>query len=92
MAVTPVTQAYLKSNVAYYEVPKGPELQVGESVTVAGCTSATFNATVTVLTNGVFAIPGANPSQPDLWSGFSATIVHADIAREVEPATATLTV
>jgi hypothetical protein len=92
MAVSTVTQAYLNSNVAYFEIPKGPELQVGQTVTIAGCTTGTFNAALTVLTNGLFEIPGQNPSQPDLWSGFSATLVHANIAREVEPATATATV
>ena len=92
MAVSKVTQAVLKSNIAYFEVPAGPELQVGETVTVANCTSSTFNAALTVLANGLFQVAGANPSQPDLWSGFSATLVHADIPREVEPATATATI
>lgn len=92
MAVATITQAVLTSNVAYFEVPKGPELQVGEVVTTAGCTTGTFNGSLTVLANGLFEIAGANSSQPDLWSGFSVAITHANIAREVEPATATVTV
>lgn len=91
MAVNTVTQAVLTSNVAVFEVPKGPEWQVGESVTVAGCTSSTFNGTFTVLTSGLFEVAGANTSQPDLWSGFSVAITHANIVREVEPLTATVT-
>lgn len=94
MSVFRVTQARLTSNIAYFEVPAAQDWEVGESVTVAGCTTSTFNTALTVLTTGLFAFPvtgssGAGTSQ--LWSGFSATLTHADIPAEAEPSMATAT-
>lgn len=95
MAVFTITQAVLVNNIAYFEVPKGHEWQAGQTVTTANCTTATFNGTLTVLAGGAAAItpPTATSGTGTnfVWSGFSASITHANIAIEQEPATATVT-
>src|SRR5579862_5298226 len=94
MSTFVVTKAYLKSNVAYFEVPKAQDWQAGEYVTVSGCTTSAFNASVTVLTSGLLEIPVTASSGAGtalLWSGFTASITNADIPVEVEPAGAQVT-
>jgi hypothetical protein len=86
-----VTQAYLSSNVAYFEVPAAHDWQGGEVVTVSGCTTSAFNISLTVTAAGLMAIPVASSSGAGtslLWSGFFAPITNANIAVEVEPAAA----
>jgi hypothetical protein len=86
-----ITQAYLSSNVAFFEVPAGHEWLVGDVVTVSGCTTAAFNISLTVATAGVANIPVAASSGPGtvlMWSGFSAPITNSNIAVEIEPAAA----
>lgn len=86
-----ITQAYLKSNVAFFEVPAGHEWLVGDVVSVSGCTTSAFNISLTVATAGCATIPVAASSGSGtvkLWSGFTAPITNADVPAEVEPAAA----
>ena len=96
MAVFTITQATLISNVAYYEVKAGHEWQVGETVTTANCTTSTFNiSNAVILSSGPALIPTTGASSGagtgNLWNGFAVSVTHANIANEIEPATATVT-
>ena len=55
---------------------------------VAGCTTSTFNGTLTVASVGTFVVPN-NPSDTNggnrLWTGFSVTMNHAALGIEIEP-------
>lgn len=98
MPVNRITKAALISpdgtqahNIAVFEVPAGPEWQVGATVTTAGCTTGTFNISNGVISRvGLFDITDASGQLVE-WSGFSIIVNNAVIAAENEPATATVT-
>jgi|ERR1700719_3521427 len=98
MSVSKITKAALISpdgtqshNIAVFEVPAGPEWQVGGVVTTAGCTTGTFNISGgTIVRTGVFEITDASGVLVE-WSGFAITVNNAVIAAENEPVTATAT-
>lgn len=98
MSVSTITKAVLISpdgtqahNIAIFEVPKGPEWQVGASVTTAACTTATFNLTGTISQTGVFQVLEPVDNVIHEWSGFAVIVNHAVIAVEYEPSTAIVT-
>ena len=87
MSVFKITKAYLNSNVVYFEVPAAADWEVGEIVTVAGCITGAFNASLTVATAGLLNIPVAASSGAGtslLWSGFTAALTNANVAVEIE--------
>lgn len=76
MPVAPITKACVVGTAGaqgkiIFEVPKGPVLQVGQTVTAAGCTSSIFNGGFAVLANGANEATAAS-GQTELWSGFTA--------------------
>lgn len=98
MSVSRITKATLISpdgtqshNIAVFEVPAGPEWQVGGVVTTAGCTTGTFNISGgTISRTGLFEITDAS-GQVVEWSGFAIIVNNPIIAVENEPVTATAT-
>lgn len=92
MAIYSIKRANLTSNIAYFDIPCAEAFQIGESVTVAGCTTSTFNTTLTVLTSGLVQVtPASTTGYSENFSGFSASLTHGNIATEVEPTGATAT-
>lgn len=71
------------NNYAVYQCDAPPALQIGSTVVVGGCTTGTFNGTLTVASVGSFSVK--NDTGIETWSGFSVTMNHAAIAAEVEP-------
>lgn len=98
MPVNRITKAALISpdgtqshNIAVFEVPAGPEWQVGAVVTTAGCTTGTFNiSNGTISRVGLFDIIDASGLFAE-WSGFAIIVNNAVIAAENEPVGATVT-
>lgn len=83
-----IQKATLISNVAYFQVDACPALEIGGAVVVSGCTTGTFNTSLTVLACGTFPIPNNiadTNGGTQLWTGFSASLSHANIAIEIEP-------
>lgn len=92
MAKAIVRRARLISNIAYYELLQAEPFQLGESVTVTGCTTSTFNVTGAVLKAGLLAIPPASSSNAvENWPGIAIAVTNADIPQEREPVTAIVT-
>jgi hypothetical protein len=98
MSVSRITKAVLISpdgtqshNIAVFEVPAGPEWQVGGTVTTAGCTTGTFNISGGSISRvGLFDVTGPS-NQVEEWSGFAIIVNNPVIAAELEPVTATAT-
>lgn len=92
MAIAIIRRAVLTSNVATFEVEAAEPFQLGETVTVTGCTTGTFNATLTTTSAGLIQVnPPGTSGYSENWSGFSAGLTHANIAIESEPTTAVVT-
>lgn len=79
-------------NYAVYQTDANPALQPGGTVVIAGCTTGTFNGTMTIASVGTFIVPN-NPSDTSggksTWTGFSVTINNAAIGIEIEPTSPT---
>ena len=82
-----ITRARLISNLAYYELLEAAPWQIGDSVTIAGCTTGTFNTTGTILKAGLINVPPASTDHySENWPGIVISISNADIPQEIEPA------
>ena len=89
MAIAIIRRATIVSNVATFEVDGAEPYQPGQVVTVAGCTTGTFNRTYTVTAAGLIQLnPSSSTNVGENWPGFSAPFTNANIAVEIEPTSA----